>query len=404
MEEILEKIIKGEIKLHEIENIVQDKALAIELRRKAIEKLTGKQLKHISSHSINLVGLIGRNIDNPIGIVQIPMGIVCPLRVKGNYADGDFFIPLCTTEGALVASINRGATTITLAGGAHSVILRDKMTRAPVLKTPTAEHAKKVIEWLNQNFEKLKEATKKVTKHGELISVEPYVVGRNVFLRFAFDTKDAMGMNMATIATDEALKILENELDFVQHIALSGNLCVDKKAAAINLVTGRGKTVVSEMIVPRDIVDKELKTTPEAIVEVNYRKNLVGSAQAGSLGFNAHFANIVAAIFLACGQDAAHVVEGSLGITTAELTENKDLYCAVTLPCLQVGTVGGGTRVESQREALELLGVAGGGNPPGTNAKKFAEIVAAAVLAGELSLLGALAARHLAQAHAKLGR
>jgi hydroxymethylglutaryl-CoA reductase (NADPH) len=243
-----------------------------------------------------------------------------------------------------------------------------------------------------------------VTKHGKLRGVKPYIVGNNLYLRFEFETGDAMGMNMVTIASEEIMKVIEEHFPDVKYLALSGNLCVDKKPNAMNFINGRGKTVIAEAIIPREIVEKKLKTTPELIAEVNYRKNLVGSAQAGSYGFNAHFANIVGAIFLATGQDEAQITEGSHGITLAEVTPEGDLYISVTMPSLEIGTVGGGTRVATQREALSIMGVAGGGDPPGANAKKFAEIIAGAVLAGELSLLAAIAAKHLAKAHKELGR
>ncbi len=206
-----------------------------------------------------------------------------------------------------------------------------------------------------------------------------------------------MGMNMVTIATEKVLELLLNETD-AQLIALSGNVCVDKKPSSINLVEGRGKTVVADIIIPERIVKNKLKTTAEAIVEVNTAKNLIGSAISGSMGFNAHFANMIGAIFLATGQDIAHVVEGSLGITTAE-DRDGDLYFSVTMPDLPIATIGGGTSLKTANESLEILGVAGSGN-----VKKFAEIVIATVLAGELSLMGALAAGHLARAHKELGR
>jgi len=211
-----------------------------------------------------------------------------------------------------------------------------------------------------------------------------------------------MGMNMITIATDAAVDLILSEND-VELVALSGNMCSDKKPAAINAILGRGKTVSADVFVTKETISGILKTTPEKMAEVNYRKNLLGSARAGSLGFNAHAVNITAAMFIACGQDAAHVVEASNAITTMELTDGG-LYCSVTLPSLNVGTVGGGTRISTQQECLNMLGVAGAVENPGTNAKKLAEIIAAAVLAGEISLVGALAARHLAKAHATLGR
>ena len=206
-----------------------------------------------------------------------------------------------------------------------------------------------------------------------------------------------MGMNMVTIATEKILEKLHEETG-VLAIALSGNLCVDKKPAAINIVEGRGKTVVADILIPEEIVKSKLKTTAKAIEEVNIAKNLVGSAAAGSMAFNAHYANIIGALFLATGQDAAHVVEGSLGITTAE-DHDGDLYFSVNMPDLPVATIGGGTRLETASEGLSILGVKGAGN-----VNKFAEIVVSAVLAGELSLIGALAAGHLAKAHKELGR
>jgi hydroxymethylglutaryl-CoA reductase (NADPH) len=221
-------------------------------------------------------------------------------------------------------------------------------------------------------------------------------------VRLEFDTKDAMGMNMVTIASAKAAETISAATG-ARLIALSGNLCTDKKPAAVNLVLGRGRTVAAGVFLSEALVREVFKTDTRTLAEVNMRKNLVGSARAGSLGFNAHAANIVAAMFIACGQDPAHVVEGSLAVTTVDAVEGG-AYISVTLPSLPVGTVGGGTGIDTQQECLTLLGVAGGGNPPGANAKKFAEIIAAAVLAGELSLLGALGAQHLARAHQHLGR
>jgi hydroxymethylglutaryl-CoA reductase (NADPH) len=223
-----------------------------------------------------------------------------------------------------------------------------------------------------------------------------------VFLRFGYDTKDAMGMNMATIATQEACEVVESETP-ASLVALSGNLCTDKKPAAINAVEGRGRTVSADVVLSRELVEDRFKTTPEAMVEANTRKNLVGSAKAGALGFNAQAANVVAAAFLALGQDAAQVVEGSNAITTLDVRGNE-LYASLTLASLEVGTVGGGTKLPTQSEALDVVGVRGGGDPPGANADALAEVIAAGALAGELSLMGALAASHLASAHEELGR
>jgi hydroxymethylglutaryl-CoA reductase (NADPH) len=324
--------------------------------------------------------------------------------VKGEYANGEFYIPLATTEGALVASVNRGCKAITSAGGAIVRIFNDEMTRAPVFAVADVIEAQRVVEWVKEpeNFTKLKKATRETTKHGELVRIDPYVVADNVFLRCAFDTKDALGMNMVTIATDRLADIIVDELD-IRLVALSGNMCTDKKPAAINLIEGRGKNVVAETFIPRSIIHDVLKTTPEGMADVHYRKNMLGSAKAGSLGFNAHAANAIAAIFIATGQDPAHVVDASTAITSFSV-RGDELYASVSMPSLPVGTVGGGTSIKTQHECLSIMDVAGGGTPPGAHAKKFAEIVCCAVLAGELSLIAAHAARHLAKAHATLGR
>ncbi len=377
---------------------------AVEIRRKAIEKLTGADLGGISSYIIDAESSSKRNIENMIGAVQVPVGIAGPLTVAGQYANGDFYVPLATTEGALVASVNRGCKAITGAGGACVRILNDEMTRAPVFAVSNVGEAQRVVAWVKkpENFAKLQKATEETTKHGKLIRIDPYVVADNVFLRCAFDTKDALGMNMVTIATDRLADVIVDELH-IRLVALSGNMCIDKKPAALSLIEGRGKNVVAEISIPRDVLKRDLKTTPESMSDVHYRKNVLGSIKAGSLGFNAHAANVVAAIFIAAGQDSAHVVEASTAITSLSM-RGDELYASVSIPSLPVGTVGGGTTVKTQQECLSIMNVAGGGNPPGANARKFAEIACCAVLAGELSLLAALASHHLARAHATLGR
>lgn len=398
---LLGKLKKHEVSFHEIDKTL-DAGAAIELRRTAISDVAGIQFKHIDKFSFDVENVTKRNIENMIGAVQVPLGVAGPLRVNGEYANGDYYIPLATTEGALVASADRGCSAITACGGANARLFKDGMTRAPVFRTNDIIGAKKLVDWVHANFLRIKEKAEKTSRFGRLLAIEPFVAGRNVYLRFAYDTGDAMGMNMVTLATDAAVDLILAEND-VELIALSGNMCTDKKPAAINVIMGRGKTVSSDVILSREIILGKLKTTPEKMAEVNYRKNLLGSARAGSLGFNAHAANIAAALFIACGQDAAHVVEASYAITTMELVE-EGLYCSVTLPSLPVGTVGGGTGIGAQQECLGMLGVAGAGDPPGMNAKKLAEITAAAILAGEVSLVAALAARHLAKAHAALGR
>jgi hydroxymethylglutaryl-CoA reductase (NADPH) len=391
-----------EVKLHEFEKIYGDANKAAEARRQYLEKAVGVRLENIGKTIIDLNTVVGRNIENVIGAVQIPVGVAGPLLVKGDYANGYFYVPLATTEGALVASVNRGAKFITESGGARVKVLKDGMARAPLFRLPSLIDAVEFVEWVTQHFDELKKAAESTTRHGRLKEVQPFIVGNYVWLRLVFSTGDAMGMNMATIASDAVAKYIQQHFPKARLVALSGNVCVDKKANAVNFLLGRGKTVVAEAVVKREVLER-LGITAEDIHEVNVRKNLIGSALAHSYGFNAHFANIVAAIFIATGQDVAQVVESSMGITSTE-PRDDGLYVSVFLPSLEVGTVGGGTGLPTQREALALLGVAGSGNPPGTNALKFAEIIAAAVLAGELNLLIALARNELASAHQRLGR
>ena len=403
-EDVIKKLVSGELKLHQADDGAASRREAVDERREAVARLTGVDLSNIGRYSYDPEVATRKNIENAIGAAQVPLGIAGPLKVNGEYARGAFYIPLATTEGALVASINRGCSVCTQSGGVTVAVMQDEMTRAPVVKAKTLKEAKRLADAVKtpELFAEMKAAAGTTTRHGELLRVDPYVVGRSVFLRLAFDTKDAMGMNMVTIASDAVMRRLEKQFD-VKLVALSSNMCTDKKPAAINVTEGRGRTTVAEVIVPRRIVVERLRSTPEDMCDVNYRKNFLGSARAVSFGFNAHVANVVAAMFIACGQDPAHVVEGSNAITSVEM-EGEDLHFSVSYPSLPMGTVGGGTGLATQGECLNILGVRGSGDPPGSNAKKLAEIVAAAGLAGELSLLGALASQDLARAHAKYGR
>ena len=390
----------GSLKPYELDELVGHEA-ATTIRREHYEETLDVSLDAIGEYSLS-AEQAESNIENMIGAVQIPLGIAGPLTVDGAHAAGSYHLPLATTEGALVASVNRGCRLLEAAGGATARITDAKMTRAPVFAVPGVEAAIEVIDWLGEHEAEVIEAAEATTSHGEVLSIDPYVVGDNLFLRFAFDTKDAMGMNMVTVATRAACQMIEAETD-ADLVALSGNLCTDKKPAAINAVEGRGYSVTAEATLSDAVLEDVLGVPATALAEVNTRKNLIGSAKAGSLGFNAQVANVVASMFLATGQDEAQVVEGSNAITTVD-TRDDGVYVSVTLASLELGTVGGGTKLATQHEALELLGVAGGGDPPGSNAKALAEVVATATLAGELSLLGALGSRHLAAAHERLGR
>ncbi|WP_319508092.1 hydroxymethylglutaryl-CoA reductase (NADPH) [uncultured Methanolobus sp.] len=403
-QELLEDVISGKISFHKLDSLT-DKKTAVMIRRYALEETSGFNFDHIQNFSIDVEDASKRNIENMIGAIQIPLGIASPLKVNGEFAEGTFQIPLATTEGALVASVNRGCSVITKSGGANVRIFRDLMTRAPVFRLENVIRSKEFADWLQDPdvLSRMKAKASETTRFGELVDVQAFVTGNTVYVRFSYDTKDAMGMNMVTIATDAVLSLIKDEFGAIP-VSLSGNMCIDKKPAAINNILGRGKTVVADVTIPAELVEERLKCKPETMVEVNYRKNLLGSARAGSLGYNAHAANIIAAMYLACGQDPAHVVEGSSAITTMEMTRYGELYCSVTLPAMAIGTVGGGTNLGPQSDCLRLLDVKGSGNPPGSNSKKLAEIIASAVLAGEISLIGAQAAGHLAKAHAELGR
>jgi len=365
-------------------------------RRKAVEKLIGKELKSISDFSFD-PSAAAKNIENMIGVTQIPLGFAGPVKINGEYAKGEFIVPMATTEGALAASVSRGMSVITASGGASARVFKDAMTRAPVFRVKGIDHAAETMEWISRNADKINDAISKTTSHGKLVNIEMFPNGRSLFVRMSYHTGDAMGMNMVTIATEAVCRLIEKETGAIL-VSVSGNMCTDKKPAWINAIGGRGKTVIAESLIPREIVEERLHTSVDALVETNIRKNLIGSSMAGSAGHNAHAANMVAALYIATGQDPAQVVEASMTMTSCESVDG-DLYISVRMPSVEVGTVGGGTRLPSQTEALNILDCLGNGK-----AKKLAEIVAVTVLAGELSTLGAQAAGHLGKAHSELGR
>lgn len=364
-------------------------------RREALEKNLGISLENIGNYSLDEDFASSRNCENMIGVVQIPLGVAGPLKIK----DKNYFLPLATTEGALVASVNRGCRAVSLSGGVNVLVENVGITRGPVFKTNSLLASAELKNWLEEHLDDLNNLAKETSGHLELKKLETQILGRNVFIRFYFDSQEAMGMNMATIAVDKIASFIEKQTG--NHcLALSGNFCVDKKASWFNFVLGRGKRVWVEAQISGKIVEEVLKTTPEKIFEVWLNKCLLGSALSGSIGFNAHFGNIVAAIFAACGQDLGHITEGSLGITTTELV-GKDLHISIYLPDLPIGTIGGGTTLETQKESLNLMGIKNGKKG---SSLQLAGIIGGAVLAGELSLLASLAEGSLALAHQKLGK
>lgn len=401
--ELLRKLLSGEVKTHHFDAKMGVKE-AIALRQGLISRASKAKIEKIASFTMSPKEAARKNCENMIGATQVPLGIAGPLKIRGEKARGNFFFPLATTEGCLVAGVNRGCRASLLSGGVKTVLKKRGITRAPVFKTKGIIDSKKFIDWIEANFTRIKKFVEKTDPFIQLHKVRCWMAGRSVYVRFIFSTADAMGMNMAVVACDNVIKKFVSKETNVKCVAISGNMCSDKKPTALNFILGRGLSTWGEIVLKEDVVKKILKVTPEEIVEVNTRKNLVGSALAGSYGFNAHYANIVAAMFIATGQDPAHVVEGSNGLTSAELEKNGDLYFSVYLPSLIIGAVGGGTGLDTQREALSIIGIDVNKGKPGENVEKLAEVITAAVLAGELSLLSVLAANDLARAHVVYGR
>lgn len=404
-EDIIKSVVDGTTPSYSLETKLGDCRRAAAIRREALQRMTGMSLLGLPLEGFDYESILGQCCEMPVGYVQIPVGIAGPLLLDGR----EYSVPMATTEGCLVASTNRGCKAIHLSGGATSVLLKDGMTRAPVVRFGTAKRAADLKLFLENpaNFDTISVVFNKSSRFGRLQSIKCAIAGKNLYLRFCCSTGDAMGMNMVSKGVQNVLDFLQDEFSDMEVIGISGNFCSDKKPAAVNWIEGRGKSVVSEAIIKGDVVRKVLKTNVEALVELNMLKNLTGSAMAGALGgFNAHASNIVTAIYLATGQDPAQNVESSHCITMMEaVNDGKDLHVSVTMPSIEVGTVGGGTQLASQSACLNLLGVKGARKEsPGANARLLATIVAGSVLAGELSLMSALAAGQLVRSHMKYNR
>jgi hydroxymethylglutaryl-CoA reductase (NADPH) len=347
-------------------------------RRAWLSRQTGAALSHIARYSFKPEDARG-NIENFIGVAQVPLGVLGPLKIRGRFAEGDFYVPFATTEGAMVLTYQRGAIAVTRAGGVRTSIVKDENHLDPVFIVRDLEAAEKLVAWIEAHRDELKEQVRQATGHGELIEIVPYIIGRRVALKIGFSTQDAMGANMIAIASENICRFIAGHVDHERYL-LRSNLSSEKKASGVNLLFGYGKTVLSEAIIPRKVVTRHLNSSPEAI-HAAWHSWALGSFQAGMLGINAHLANGAAAVFMACGQDVAHVANASVGITMFEMTGAGDLYVAVRLPNLIVGTVGGGTALGTQRECLEMIGCYGKGK-----SEKFAEVLAATLLAGEIGI------------------
>ncbi|KAG6570969.1 3-hydroxy-3-methylglutaryl-coenzyme A reductase 1, partial [Cucurbita argyrosperma subsp. sororia] len=404
-EEIVKSVVAGTTPSYLLESKLGDCRRAAAIRHEALQRVTGKSLSGLPLEGFDYASILGQCCEMPIGYVQIPVGIAGPLLLDGK----EYSIPMATTEGCLVASTNRGCKAIMMSGGANSVLLRDSMTRAPVVRFATAKRAAELKFYVEEpaNFDTLGAVFNKSSRFGRLQSIKCAIAGKNLYMRFSCSTGDAMGMNMVSKGVQNVLDFLQTDFPDMDVIGISGNYCSDKKPAAVNWIEGRGKSVVCEVVIKGDVVKKVLKTNVQALVELNMLKNLTGSAMAGALGgFNAHASNIVSAIFIATGQDPAQNVESSHCITMMEaVNDGQDLHVSVTMPSIEVGTVGGGTQLASQSACLNLLGVKGANREaPGSNARLLATIVAGSVLAGELSLMSAISAGQLVRSHMKYNR
>tara|TARA_B110000046_G_C13015419_1_gene408483 strand:- start:399 stop:2633 length:2235 start_codon:yes stop_codon:yes gene_type:complete len=344
---------------------------------------------------VDYAPVIGRCAENVVGYVPLPVGVAGPVTVNGAPRR----VPMATTEGCLIASTNRGCKALTLAGGVDARVFRQRMTRAPVFRCGSLAQAAAVREWVEAPDGRARMAAlvEGTSRHARLAGATCTLAGSLLYLRVACTCGDAMGMNMVSKACEAIAGDVVTRFDGVQCVSVSGNMCCDKKAAAVNWVDGRGCETVVEARLPAAVVERVLKTTPKALVEVHVCKNLVGSALAGALGgFNAQAANVVAAVFLACGQDAAHAGTSAACLTHLRLEEDGMLAASCTFPGIEVGTVGGGTHLHAQRACLALAGA--------STPAQLAEVVGAGVLAAELSLLAALASHTLVKAHLAMNR
>jgi hydroxymethylglutaryl-CoA reductase (NADPH) len=361
------------------------------MRRAWLEHNTGHALEAAAEPEFAPEQVRG-NIENLVGAAHVPLGIAGPIRVNGEHAQGSYYVPFATTEGTLVATYQYGMRAITEAGGANAYVVADSLDITPCFVLANAGEALALANWLHEHLEELRRVAEQTTAHGRLVELDTRVLGRRVFARFVFTTGDAMGMNMVNIAVDAACRHAV-ALTGCERYYLRCNYSSDKKPAAINLMRPYGKEVVIDATLPAAVVQTYLGVSTHEMLDF-VTAGRQGAMQAGALGMNAHFANGLAAIFIACGQDVAQVVNASIGFADVELAGDDDLYVFARVPNLVVGTVGGGTSLPTQHECLALLDCAGDGAAP-----KFAEIVAATLVAGEIAIAAALANGRFIEAH-----
>lgn len=406
-------ILGGDISAQQLEQTLQPKLISptlkltpspylttknVERRWQALNTRTSKSALLDDSTEQDML-CYHKNIEHFIGTVKVPVGIAGPLRVNGLFAKGDYLVPLATTEAALVASYHRGTKLITASGGASAMLLNEGVTRTPGFAFYNLIEAGQFVAWVVTQYDHFKQVAEATTAHGKLSDINVNIEGNHVYLVFEFLTGDASGQNMVTIATNAVFQtILANTPIPPEYAFLDGNLSGDKKANSQTLRSVRGKKVTAEVHLSAELIRKHLHTTPQSMMQFG-QMTTVGGALSGTIGINAHYANALAALYIACGQDAACVAESAIGMTRMEVDKNGGLYASVTLPNLMLGTVGGGTGLPSQKACLDILGLHGTGH-----SQALAEVAAALCLAGELSIVGAFCAGHFSRAHHKLAR
>lgn len=366
-------------------------------RRDFAESKTSTELNHIGHYSVD-PGLTAGNIENFIGVAQVPMGLMGPLLVDGEHAQGEFYVPMATSEGTLVASYNRGASLLREAGGAKVTVVDDAMQRAPVFIFEDARQARMFGEWVSDNFDRIAEQAESTTSSGKLRNIQQFSAARMRYLRFNYTTGDAAGQNMVGKATFVACEWIKANYPGIERYMLSGAMDTDKKHSQLNTLYTRGKRVIAEVTIPSALLERVMGVSGEALFKAR-AINQVGGLLAGSINTGAHSANGITATFIATGQDVANVAESSSAVVYADLDSNGDYYFSITIPSLIVATFGGGTGLPTQQECLKMLGCVGAGK-----VKKLAEIIGATVLAGELSLMSAVLAGDWVTSHDALGR
>ena len=369
----------------------------IRKRQEFVASFSGAKLDHVTQFSFAPEVTQG-NIENFTGVAQVPLGFAGPLKVNGEHAQGEFLIPLATAEGTLVASYNRGMKVINLSGGVKCTVVDDAMQRAPVFVFDSAREARDFRQWVNDNMEAIRREAESTSSIAKLTYIDIFMAAKFAYLRFNFATGDAAGQNMVGRATFAACSWILENVDNVKRFYLESNLATDKKASQVNIMRTRGKRVIAEVTIPRDVLEQNMRVRPESLT-YHYQIANVGAILSGANNNGLHSANAITAMFIATGQDVANVSESSAGIFYCEITPDGSLHVSITIPSLIVATFGGGTGLPTQRECLEVMGCVGKGK-----VRKLAEIVAGVVLAGEISLGSAISSLDWVSSHEEYGR